>query len=274
MLCKRGIQADGGRVPCGQCINCRVNQGRKWTSRILMEYVTAGNGVFTTLTYRDQELPGNGKLEKEEITQWVRNRFKVEPFRYYLVGEYGTQSWRPHYHMVVFPHEGRLPRDVTLGWDKGHTSAYPLTPQRAAYCAAYTTKKLVSHSAELAKRDLPPEFRTSSKRPPVGHAFISKLVQMHRTPGGAEYVERMGDVARSWRFGQKVLPIDGYILRKARERLGVPALHSERLTHDGYFATHAAQEHAIWNPEEARIEVERFNAKKKQNAYRYDFIPV
>ena len=44
-------------VPCGQCKNCRINQARIWTNRILMEQCCHDYSCFVTLTYDDEHLP-------------------------------------------------------------------------------------------------------------------------------------------------------------------------------------------------------------------------
>lgn len=257
-------------------MNCRINKQREWASRILLETVTHPHlAWFVTLTYKDEELPVTVDYEltlaKKPTLKWINNLPRtVGPFRYYIVGEYGDESGRPHYHMAVFPEHDSQVRQITAQWSKGFTSAYPITPERAAYLAGYTTKKLTSHTDERLGRDQEPEFRTSSKNPPLAHAFVSTLVSSYSQPAGQKIIEERGDIEKSWRYGSRIYPLPKYVIRKARARLGIPALHRDRLIHNGYYAIHSGEEFAAWEPEIAAVQEEQINAKKKAVKNRYN----
>ena len=105
MVCKkpftRGVEAYG----CGQCLPCRVNRRRIWTHRVLLEAIKSSESSFITLTYDDENLPENGSLCPSHVRDWLKRiRKKVEPrkLRYFLVGEYGDETKRPHYHVALF----------------------------------------------------------------------------------------------------------------------------------------------------------------------------
>lgn len=275
MQCKKGIKLQDGRVPCGQCMHCRVNAGRAWTSRILMETCThPGTAWFLTLTYDDDHVPrtidGIQTLDKKGSRIWIQNAMRdLGAFRYFLVGEYGDITLRPHLHLAVFPQSDSQVSALTRRWDKGHSSAYPLTPERAAYLAQYAAKKLTKDTDERLEPGQEPEFRTSSTRPPLAHAFVSVLVHAYSQGAGKALVEERGDVERSWRIGRRILPVPSYVLRETRRALGIPELHRDRLAHPGYYANRAAEEAATWEPTIATIEEEQMNAKKKANQLRY-----
>ena len=280
MICRKGIEVEGKLVPCGRCLNCRINRQRDWTSRILMEQVThQGPAYFVTLTYDDNEVPKTidhvCTLRKSAFTKWVENsRLRSGAFRYYAVGEYGDRTMRPHYHMAIFPRSDSQAADLVDGWKKGFTSSTELSPQRAAYLAQYTTKKLTSHSDERLEAGQEPEFRSGSRRPPLGAAFVPHLVRAYRTSGGQSVLEQRGDIERSWRFGGKIYPIPRAIADRARLDLGIPQLHSERLSHPGYYAAHCEEDHATWEPTVAIAEEMKFHAKKSANSLRYQTINV
>ncbi len=240
MKCYNGIQANGRLVPCGQCMNCRINKGRNWSSRILMEqYSTPARCWFITLTYSDDHVPVTTDyvqtLQKRQFSTWLGNAYRdVGPFRFYAVGEYGDDTMRPHYHLALFPGTDCGPDPLTSRWKRGFHSAYELTPERARYLANYTTKKLTSDKDSRLAPGQEPEFRTSSRRPGLGHAFIGPIVSRYCQPSGKAILETRGDVERTIRIGGKVYPIAPYLLSKIREQLGIPRTHEERLTHPGY----------------------------------------
>ena len=47
-------------VPCGKCLQCRIQKRREWSLRMLHELDVWDKAVFLTLTYNDQSLPYNG----------------------------------------------------------------------------------------------------------------------------------------------------------------------------------------------------------------------
>jgi hypothetical protein len=269
MLCKKGIQARGQIVPCGQCLHCRINAGRNWTSRILMEQVTSMQvGAFLTLTYAPGKVPKTDQeyltLAKKKFTKWVNNTYQNNgAFRYYAVGEYGEDTFRPHYHMAVFSGTNCKVSGITDAWKQGHTSAYPLNAERAGYLAQYTTKKLTKDTDSRLKDGQEPEFRVSSKRPALGSAFIPVLVRAYSSGPGQKVLRDRGDIGRTWRYGKRVLPIPRYIADHVRSRLGIPTTHEERLQHDGYYRAWSSKEFATWQPEIAISEDLAYGKKKK-----------
>lgn len=272
MKCRKGIKVEGRRVPCGQCISCRVNKGREWTSRILLEAAVSPElPYFVTLTYSDEHVPvtpdGDQTLDKKSILKWVDNtKRNIGPFRYYIVGEYGSNTRRPHYHVALFPGSSNQVAEFTGQWKRGFTSTYPMDTGHAQYLAKYTCKKLTQATDDRLIGDQQPEFRTSSYKPPLADGFVHVLVRAYSSSGAKKIIEERGDIERTWRLGRKVYPLPRNVLRKARIALGIPELHSERLAHPGYFSLHHDREVAEWNPKIAVIEEVRHHAKTQANA--------
>lgn len=76
---------------------------------------------FLTLTYNNEHLPKCG-IFKEEIQLFLKRlRIKLDRLnishnlRYVAVGEYGSKSKRPHYHMILwnFPNDSEHFRTIT-----------------------------------------------------------------------------------------------------------------------------------------------------------------
>lgn len=273
MRCYNGVPAEGRIVPCGQCMNCRINAGRIWTGRILMEhYSTSVMSWFMTFTYRDSDLEVTPDcvptLRKRKFQTWIDNAKRdIGPFRYYAVGEYGTESLRPHYHMALFPDHDRQVKDLADRWNKGFTSAYDLSHARARYLAQYTTKKLTSHTDERLEAGQEPEFRCSSGRPALGHDFVRGIASTYRTRAGKRLLKERGDVERVVRFGSKVYPIAPFWLGKLRAEFGIPARHADRLAHPGYYEHFQSQEAEQCPTKHEQSEVVR-NAQKKRRVWR------
>lgn len=116
MKCVKPIWLDNenvrGEFPCGQCINCRIKKRQEWSMRCLHELDGHKKSIFVTLTY-DSKLhyPQAASLEKAHLQKFIkrlRKAMEPERVRYFACGEYGEQTQRPHYHLILFG----------CGWDE------------------------------------------------------------------------------------------------------------------------------------------------------------
>ena len=207
-------------VPCGQCLNCRINQSRVWTNRILLEQTMHAESCFITLTYDDSHLPDPAWVSKREIQNYIKRlRWNVAPkkFRYFAVGEYGHLSWRPHYHVIAFGLDRSLhERQIRRSW-KDENGKYLCKPERldigevnsasARYITGYITKKIKKirddHPTSYGKED---EFRLSStKGGGIGAAAAEKVRTIKEMQ---EFkIERIKEL----RVGRRKYPLGRYL---------------------------------------------------------------
>lgn len=113
-IAKDGHIIEARKVPCGKCAVCLRRKGREWYVRLKAEYEWHdGNAYFVTLTYSDWCLPttksGVQTVCKKDVQKFFKRlRRAIFPYkiRYFLISEYGEDTQRPHYHMIVygFPH--------------------------------------------------------------------------------------------------------------------------------------------------------------------------
>lgn len=221
---------------------------------------------FLTLTYAPEYLPDGGTLEKKRFLQWLKDvqRRKSGPFRYYAVGEYGERSQRPHYHLAVFPEHVAQLYALEAEWTKGFVQATEINHARARYLANYTAKKLTK-SADPRLEGREPEFRTSSRNPPLGAEFIARLTAQASL---AKVVAQTGDVPRTFRIDGKIYPIGKWALAKLRHNFNIPQTHAGRCQANPAYLNHYPLEGAEWNPEEAEAMEIRIDAKKKITFHR------
>ena len=91
------------RLPCGQCIGCRLERSRKWAMRCVMEASMHEKNCFITLTYDDEHLPKTGDRWKKDFVDFMKRlRKKVGKVRFFHCGEYGELNKRPHHHAILF----------------------------------------------------------------------------------------------------------------------------------------------------------------------------
>lgn len=175
------------QLACNQCIGCRIERARQWTTRIIHETASHGAAQFVTLTYRPENLPANGSLVKAHPSAFfkrLRSRLATK-LRYYCCGEYGESLLRPHYHAIIW-HTNAIPNaTVEAAWGHGYTSTATFSQERAAYVARYSIKKLNgprarSHYQRVDPRtgeviQLTPEFALMSRRPGIGSSWFDQF---------------------------------------------------------------------------------------------------
>lgn len=276
MKCYAGITLSSGQtVPCGQCMPCRINRGRKWTGRLLLEWLCAPrpepiSSWFVTLTYSEDSVPttlsGALTLDRLKALKWIKNfSHRESKLRYFAIGEYGDQTLRPHLHLGLFSCTLATVQALTDRWQatNGHASFSDMSPQRAAYLCQYTAKKLTKADDPRLPKGCEPEFRTSSRNPPIGAAALPTLVDPYLTGAGRDIVRERGDVERTFRLHGKIYPLDNWMLTNMRRIIGIPLLHRERCQHDAYLHWHDLQE-AEWKPEVHHAMETKIHGQKKR----------
>lgn len=170
------------KVPCGQCIACRLNRASDWATRIMHEKKMSGEACFVTLTYDEEHLTYSGDyatLVKEDVQKFLKRlRKEVAPkkIRYYLCGEYGERGARPHYHLILFGlSKDYAERVVPSVWLFGFVHVGGVTWDSASYVARYCTKLLTGPKKEwYHERNILPEFSLMSRRPGIGASWLEK----------------------------------------------------------------------------------------------------
>lgn len=94
-------------VPCGQCAFCMVNRRQSWVFRLSQEMRNQElPSYFLTFTYDERHVPRrNDKLSlRFKDIQLYLKRLRKEGYRakYVCVGEYGSETERPHYHLILW----------------------------------------------------------------------------------------------------------------------------------------------------------------------------
>ena len=223
MRCKYPItNIEKGRAfGCGRCVTCRINKRRQWTNRIVLESSLQKDNTFITLTYSDENLPEDLSVCKYELQKFIKRLRKQHEIRYFAVGEYGSQTNRPHYHVIAFGHPNCLygrtrgknccPICLSMAktWGLGHIYLGEVSDDSAGYVAGYVVK---GWTRELPL-DRSPEFTLKSLKPGIGegfaHEMASELLRLDR-----------GSVPRSVRRNGRLWPLGRYMLEKVSEYTG------------------------------------------------------
>lgn len=242
MRCTSPITLNGATFACGRCGPCRVNKKVLWSFRLQLEQRKHAKSSFITLTYSDEFLPRGGSLLPAHPSAFIK-RLRAASYpqllRYFLVGEYGDEKQRPHYHVALFglscerggataqgisgskfscdcPICGR----VHSAWGKGRTEVDELNTTTANYICGYTIKKMTSKDdPRLDGRH--PEFTRMSLKPGIGADAVADIADALFQPGVMERILSTGDVPHSLRIGGKHMPLGRYLRAKLRDAIGM-----------------------------------------------------
>lgn len=177
------------RIPCGQCIGCRLERSRQWAIRCLHESQLHDENCFLTLTYNEENLPDDLSLRPEDITKFLKRlRRSIEPrkIRFLQCGEYGSINYRPHHHCLIFGYDfpdkeifgtsvaGYIYRSPLLEklWPFGFSSIGDVTFESSAYVARYILKKVTGDPADDHYHGRVPEYITMSRRPGIASKWF------------------------------------------------------------------------------------------------------
>lgn len=156
-------------VPCGNCPACLSKARSAWSFRLRQELKKAESAFFITLTYDEDNSPG--ELVKKDVQDFMKrlrkrvnvledkvcdrvkmplNRLKKAKLKYYFVGEYGSETKRPHYHAILF----NLPWDrvdmIEKSWPFGFSSVGDVNDASINY----VTKYVINRKDETEKKNL------------------------------------------------------------------------------------------------------------------------
>lgn len=207
---------------------CRVNRRRVWASRMVLEGLASDGGFFVTLTYSPENMPKGGSLvprDPQLFLKRLRRKIGDWKLRYFLVGEYGDQTQRPHYHAALFFSGGSGSLDVVQvvkeAWQLGFVYTGSLTPQSAAYISGYVTKKMTATS-DTRLNGRHPEFARMSLKPGIGATAMKTVSLSLQTDAGLnEIVKLEGDVPGVLKQGRSSLVLGRYLRRILRRETGL-----------------------------------------------------
>lgn len=222
-VCEKPYFVDGIPASCSTCDVCRIKRKRLWANRIMLESYCHGDSSFVTLTYDDKHLPTNGTLVPKDAQDWLKRlRFAIAPrkIRYYLVGEYGGETWRPHYHAAVYGLSVMEQETVRSTWQMGHVLLGNLTPASASYIAGYVTKKMGKKATDVQLAGRHPEFQRMSLKPGIGAPAMLDMSIALQSDSGLDWVLQNSDVPHQFREARNMKSLGRYLRQKLRKDMG------------------------------------------------------
>lgn len=218
-------------LPCGRCIGCRLDYSRRWADRMMLELQCHSYAWFITLTYDNDHVPytvkdstgelGAFTLSKRDFQLFMKRlrKHSGDDLRYFAAGEYGSKTFRPHFHMILY---GLVLWDEDLEfykkdpsgkfsyykcpwlesiWKNGMVVVSKVTWETCAYTARYTAKKAMTMDKEFwLSNMMEPPFTLMSRKPGIGKPYYDTH------PGLFDY----NKISISTRDGGKEISIPRY----------------------------------------------------------------
>lgn len=239
MKCFHPIKVRGQLVPCGRCAACQVNYSEAWKIRLTEEYKNCDLCLWLTLQYDDFNVPHTKSnfltLSKSDVKQFFNSlrvfhtRHDNITLKYFLCAEYGSHTFRPHYHTLIFYYGlqqksiieqvdfkwRELERIRERFWTKGCVVHKDFHNGVCGYVTKYVTKP---QPVLLSDEPLLP-FRFISRG--IGISLLNKL--------DFEYAQENLDFSFTYNGKKRVLP--RYYQNKIAPHKGEVALLNECALH-------------------------------------------
>ena len=168
-------------LPCGKCPACRSRRASAWSFRLMQEEKISSSAYFLTLTYDTNNVhiteKGRMGLNKRDLQLFFKRLRKRHPaerkIRYYAVGEYGSKTERPHYHVILF---NSSIEHIQPSWQLGQVHYGTVEAASVGYTLKYISK--VSKFPKYVGDDRAKEFSIMSKG--LGKSYVSdKTILWH-----------------------------------------------------------------------------------------------
>lgn len=251
-------------VPCGHCLHCRLQKTREWAVRLNNELNYHEDSCFQTLTYRDDCRPtlpcGKSYLVKSDLQKFIkrmRKYFDDKKLKYFACGEYGEESKKCHFHLIIFGLSVKemneaLPKLWTYG-DPYCCKTGTVTPYSIQYVTGYVRKKL-DGKGKLKGYFwcLPSEFQLSSQGL------------------GLQYAEDYKDniCSSGMRLQGNVVSVPRYYNKKVEEIANVLQKRANKSIFNywlNYFNGDKAKAFKMMLKSDVKPDVESFESKEQRN---------
>lgn len=188
-------------VPCRKCPPCLAKRSNGWIFRLLQQDLIADKSLFVTLTYENHHMTKESKrltskgymtLVKRDYQLFMKRLRKITSkdvtLKYFAVGEYGSTTYRPHFHAIIF---NSNVDDIEAAWGLGKVHCDSVNGNTVAYTTKYMHKgRLIPVHAN---DDRTPEFQLISQR--LGINYITEdTIRYHNEDITRTYLTGEGGV--------------------------------------------------------------------------------
>lgn len=213
-------------LPCQKCLYCQEQYSKQWAMRCVLEAELYGqNNCFVTLTYNEENKSKDGLLVKKDAQLFLkrlRKKYPNQKIRYFMAGEYGSKSYRPHFHIVLFNYK---PQDLCNSWKDGKTTLW-----RSAEVEKLWGKGFVSVGTvmEIGAMKYTAKYLTKTRVLPQKYKQAPEYVQASTSPGIA-YEWYLQNWEKLWETQGVWIQCKKYSVPKYFKKLAERFGHTEQL---------------------------------------------
>lgn len=188
-------------IPCGKCHACLSNKRKSWAFRIAQELKHSETALFLTFTYDDDHViygefkPTLFKRDMQLFLKRLRKYItdkkimsqraqKPPQIKYFIVGEYGSETERPHYHGLLFNIPLQVHPFITDIWQKGFVHFGNVEEASTLY----TMKYIVQPEDQM--QGVEKQFSLISKG--IGSSYLSNAMIKYHKKGLKAFVVNNG----------------------------------------------------------------------------------
>lgn len=220
----------------------------------MLEAGLNADNSFVTLTYAEDPVSLDPRHHRQ-FMDLLRKRVLPLRLRFYMVGEYGDQHERPHFHYALFGYPScrratqRRRREfrccapcdlIESVWSKGFIYNKPLEMGSARYIARYVVKKMTRwDDPRLGNRH--PEFARMSLKPGIGHGVLERTAELITR---YNLLTPQGDVPVTLRHGDLEWPLGRYLRRQLRIKLGIDPRAPHVVSAEAAYAHYHSEDNA------------------------------
>lgn len=207
------------------------------------------------------------KKDLQDFMKRLRRDFEyhdgITGIRFFACGEYGSKTFRPHFHVLLygvdFAEDRRLYKANFQGdnlynserlsklWTFGHAVVADLTWNTCAYVARYVVKKQYGEGSKIYEQEnYEPEFTVMSRRPGIGRKYyddnadeIYKFDEIFLSD-----IKKGAMTIKPPRYYDKLYDIDSpdvmYAVRDTRKKVAEQSLYDEMRKTDKDFIDYMA----------------------------------
>lgn len=190
---KRDRMEGAMTVPCGKCPKCKERRANDWIFRLEQQSRLHQFTLFVTLTYSPENVPRaeNSKrltLCKRDLQLFMKRLRKNtgrKNIKYYACGEYGDDTWRPHYHLIMFDVGYN---EVDKAWNLGLIDFQVVKSGAYSYVTKYICKdkRVPAYVGDDRQR----EFSLMSKN--LGINYVTQSIIDWHVNNEASYIVKEG----------------------------------------------------------------------------------
>lgn len=181
-------------VPCNHCDVCKERKINAFVQRCKLETLCYDcKPWFVTLTYDNQHVPSHGVSIDEAQRYLKRLRINLvragfnKKIRYVLVGEYGKNTHRPHYHAIIWNIGAKTHQEylslvdiLCKSWNCGFIQHRIINPENDK--AFYYTAKYLKKDCFVPKGCNPTFVLSSRGNGGIGSKFLDGIApELRRT---------------------------------------------------------------------------------------------